>query len=328
MATVTYNNFSTNIREDVSDVIADLFPMETYVYTNASKVKATNTLHEWLADQLAAATTGGAVEGADFAETTVTPAYRWKNYTVISRKQFMISGTLEATNKVGRRSELARQATKQMRELKRNIEKIILNRQMGSAGATAAARASSGISAFISSEAGTEGVAGNAIEAATAAAAGFSTKGDASGLASSSTYGTSTVALTEAILNDALEAAWTDGGDTSLIVMGPSSKEAFSAFSGVATKYNQIMGRQPGVTIGSADVYVSDYGTVTAVLSRYIDTADVLCLDMSQIKVASLRAPQMIQIAATGDAEKRMLLWEGCVEVGNPHAHAKVMGTT
>jgi hypothetical protein len=51
------------IREDLEDVIWDLFPEDTWAVSNLDKVDATSTAHEWLAQQLAAAATNIGVEG-------------------------------------------------------------------------------------------------------------------------------------------------------------------------------------------------------------------------------------------------------------------------
>lgn len=320
--TQTYSpNYSSNIREDVSDLIMDLFPMETFVFSNADKVKASNTLHEWLADNLAAAANTPVTEGADWADTTATAATRWKNYTQILTKSFGITGTLEATNKIGRRSELARQTTKQMRELKRNVETCLISNAVATAGGTTTARSAAGIGAYIASSTTHNG---NAVPGTSTSTS--STAAATSGLPGATVIGTA-LGYTEGVLYAALEAAWTDGGDVGVILMNSIAKNDFSAFSGVATKYNEVKGKTQGTIIGAADVYVSDFGNHMAVLSRYIPASTVLCLDMEHVKVAQLRPAQMIEVARTGDAEKRLLLWEGCAEAGNPNAHAKILGT-
>jgi hypothetical protein len=51
------------IREDLEDVIWDLFPEDTWAVSNLDKIDATSTTHEWLAQQLAAAATNIGVEG-------------------------------------------------------------------------------------------------------------------------------------------------------------------------------------------------------------------------------------------------------------------------
>jgi hypothetical protein len=38
-------------REDLEDIIYDLFPMDTWALTNLAKSKANATFHEWLGDE-------------------------------------------------------------------------------------------------------------------------------------------------------------------------------------------------------------------------------------------------------------------------------------
>src|SRR6476619_5050502 len=112
--TATYD--SIGLREDLEDVIWDLFPEDTWALTNLDRVDATATFHEWQLDSLDAATTNKTVEGNDASFTTVAPPTRVGNYLQIASKYFLISGTLEAVKKAGRSSEVARQAMKKMRE--------------------------------------------------------------------------------------------------------------------------------------------------------------------------------------------------------------------
>jgi hypothetical protein len=329
MATQTYNiRAAGGLREDLEDVIQDLFPMETYGFTNFEKVKAKATYHEWLTDSLATPATAtinqGSLEGADFSETTIAGPTRMGNYTQINTKQFMVSGTLEAVDKAGRRSELARQAMKQMRELKRDIEAQIFGSQGSTAGATASARASGGIDAWI----GTTDHGGNGIKATSTAA--VSAVGWTAGSSSLTTVseGATTGALTEALLQDALGNAWEDGGNPSVVVVGRALKAKIDAFTGIATRYRDVASKTQAQIIGAADVYVSDFGTHTVVLSRYCRATTAYCLDPDYWKLAYLRAPSMREIPRTGDAEKRQIIAEWTLVAANPNASAKVAGAT
>ena len=61
MAIVTGTSSSYSVgtgggnREDLEDIIHDLFPEDTVMLTNLDKVSASSTFHEWLGDQPAAA---------------------------------------------------------------------------------------------------------------------------------------------------------------------------------------------------------------------------------------------------------------------------------
>ena len=97
-------------REDLTDVIYRISPTQTPFISMASKAKATNTLHEWQTQDLAAAVSNNAqAEGDNATAKTVTPTARLSNRTQISTKTVVVSGTQQAMNPAGRKDELAYQ---------------------------------------------------------------------------------------------------------------------------------------------------------------------------------------------------------------------------
>jgi hypothetical protein len=97
--------------------------------------------HEWQTDALASATSANAaIEGNDATSATISPTVRLGNYTQIVQKTIQVSGTLEAVNKAGRRSERAYQLAKASAELKRDMETIITANQGRDAGSSSTAR--------------------------------------------------------------------------------------------------------------------------------------------------------------------------------------------
>jgi hypothetical protein len=89
-------------------MIYSISPTDTPLMSTIAKSKATAVYHEWSTDNLAAATTANAlVEGDDAVATTTAPTFRIGNYTQIVGKTIQVSGTLEAVDKAGRKSEKA-----------------------------------------------------------------------------------------------------------------------------------------------------------------------------------------------------------------------------
>ena len=94
------------LREDLADVIYNISPTDTPFQSSVGRTKATAVYHEWQTDSLAAATTNNAaVEGADASDATLSATTRLGNYTQILQKTIKVSGTLDAVNKAGRKSE-------------------------------------------------------------------------------------------------------------------------------------------------------------------------------------------------------------------------------
>lgn len=301
------------IREDLEDVIWDLFADETWALTNLEKVSATGTYHEWMKDDLAAAGANIAVEGDDHSGASYTAPTRLGNYVQTSRKDFVVSGIMDEVKKAGRKTEVARIAMKRMRELKNDIEYALVRNAASSAGGSTTGRASAGMESWIAT---------NSIESTTTASA--TTAGFSGGTVAAPTDGTTTAAFTEGHLKAAVNAAWSAGGDARVVLIGTSQKAVADAFAGVATKYNEVKGANQGTIIGAADVYVSDVGNHTMVLHRHVRNSVVLCVDPDYWATAWIRRPQMMDIAKTGDSTKKMLLADFTLVCRNEKASAKV----
>jgi hypothetical protein len=318
--TATYD--SIGLREDLEDVIWDLFPEDTWALSNLDRTSATAVFHEHQLDSLDAASTNKVVEGDDASYTTVAPPTRVGNYMQIARKTFLISGTLEEVRKAGRKSEVARQAMKKMRELKRDIEAALVGAQGSSAGADATPRSSGGMEAWIASTDNS----GNGIKSTTTNAG--STAAFAANVVAAPTDGGSTGALTTTLLTAAFRHAWEDGGDARTVLVGATQKANIDALTSIATRMVDIDRKQQAVIHQAANVYVSDFGTHTVLLHRYMRTSVVLCLDPDYWAVAFLRRPKMETLAKTGDGEKRMIISEFCLVSRNANASAKITALT
>ena len=303
---------AVGLREQLSNVIYDISPMDTPVLSGASKGEAKQTLFEWQVDSLASATTANAhLEGDDItAYPAVSPTSRVGNYTMISRKLLILSGTLEAVDKAGRQSELAYQMAKRGREIKRDMESIILSNQAGDAGGTATARQTATLGAWVKTNVDLAGDGGNPTYT--------------SGVPGAARTDGTQRALTETIFKDTIQTAWTSGAniDSMIAFAGPVNKQRISTFSGVVTRNFDMASAKPTAVIAAVDVYVSDFGTVRIMPTRYGRERDVYLLDFEYIGVNTLRPFQTIKLAKTGDAEKRMLLVEWGLQVKNEAALA------
>jgi len=295
-------------REDLIDVIYDISPTETPIMSTLARTKATAVFHEWQTDSLAAATAANAaVEGADGVSATISPTTRLGNYTQIVQKVVQTSGTLEAVNKAGRRSERAYQLAKASSELKRDMETIITANQGRDAGSSSSARKLGAILSWLKTNTskGTSGTDPTTI--------GVSTRSDGA-----------TRTFTEQLLKDEVAAAFDSGGNPSMLVVGSGLKQKVSSFAGIAAQRYMAPGDQPTTIIGAADVYMSDFGTLSVVPDRFMRTRDALLLDPEYAALSYLRPFQTNDLAKTGDSEKTQLLAEFTLEMRNEAAHAIV----
>jgi len=330
MATVTGTSSSYSvgsgggIREDLEDVIWDLFPADTWAVSNLDKVNASNTQHEWLGDSLASAAGNTQLEGDDATFGTIVNPARYNAYQQISRKTFLVSGTLEKVKKAGRRSEVARTAMKYMRELKRDMEYALTTNQASTAGGAATARATGGMESWIGATTASSSAATRVVLATSTASA--TTGPIASGTAGTApTDGSTTGALTESALKLALEGAWAQGGDPNTLLVSPTQKKVIDGFSGVATRFIDVNKGEQASIVGAANFYVSSFGNHRVVMHRYMRTSVVLCLDPQYWACSFLRRPFSEQLAKTGDGTKHQILTEFGLVARNPSSSSKVV---
>ena len=307
---IVSNTFTTysakGIRENLSNIIYNISPEETPFQSNIGKDSVQNTLYEWQTDSLQAAATNAQLEGDDIGTyDPVTATVRMQNYCQISRKTVVLSATEEVVNKAGRKSELAYQLAKKGAELKRDMELVMVQSQIASAGSTSAARTTGSVLAFIKTNTDTTG-----------------TDPSYTTLPNSLRTDGTVRTFTETILKNVIQKTWTSGGTPKILMTGPVNKQRVSGFAGIAaTRYNIEGGAKPATIVGAADVYVSDFGNVTVVANRFQRERDALVLDPEYASVAYLRPFQQMELAKTGDAEKRLLIVEYGLKITSENAH-------
>jgi hypothetical protein len=302
-------------REDLSNTIYNIAPTETPVVSSIGKTKATATYHEWQTDDLAAASAAGLVEGADASGASDTPTTRVGNRTQIQGKTVHISGTLDAVDKAGRKTETAYQLAKAGQELKRDMEKTILGNVAQDAGAAGSPRLLGSIQSWL----------GTNFVTMTDGVAPVGSNGTAA-----RTEGATAAAFTEEKLKECVKSCFENGGNPTLLVVPPTQKQVVSGFPGIAEQRYAAPSDKQTTIMGAADVYLSDFGTLSVVPDRFM-TADVtpaaeqaLVLDPSMASVATLRPFQSNLLAKSGDSEKHQMLVEYTLQVSNEKAHGIV----
>jgi hypothetical protein len=298
-------------REDLSDVIYSISPTDTPIMSSIGKTKATAVYHEWQTDSLAANTTANAlVEGATASDITVSPTTRLGNYTQIVGKTVMVSGTLEAVDKAGRKSEKAYQLAKVSSEIKRDMETIITANQGQSAGNASTARTLGALLSYIKSNTSKNGTATTGVDPVTV---GVSTRTDGT-----------TRTFTEAMLKTVIASVFSAGGTPSTLFVSPTQKQVVSGFTGLAAQRYQVPTTGQATILAGADLYQSDFGVLSIVPDRFMRSRDALILDPEYAALAFLRPFQTNELARVGDAEKTQILAEFTLEVRNEAAHGGV----
>jgi hypothetical protein len=291
-------------REDLIDVITRISPTTTPFLSLCGKAKATATLHEWQTQDLATAASNAQAEGDDATAKVVTPTVRLRNNCQISTKNVTVSATQQAVLSAGRKDEMGYQISMAALELKRDIE-FGLTQNSTSATSPRTTR-------------GLVGWAGDNVDAGSGYVAPVYT-GAPPGTAQ--TDGTQ-AAFTEARLKNVLQKCFTAGGEPDTILLPPLAKQTFSTFTGNASRFDKS---EDAKLYASVDVYVSDFGELKAVPSRFQRTRDVWVLQSDKWYMAWLRPYNTVDLAQTGDAVKKQLVCEYALEARQPKASGAVV---
>lgn len=297
-----------NTVRDVSDVIYNISPTEFPMQSNAQRGTADQTYKEWLVDALADPSASNKhIDGDQFSNDTLDSAEVLGNYCQISWKILEVTRRANKTKKYGRKQEMAYQIAKKGKELKRDIEYIIMGgggHQVAAAGSSSVAPTSASIGSWLKTNVsrGTDG---------------------ASPTLSSTTYGYPNAtptdgtdrALSQATLLGIITDCYIQGGSPGTIMVGPQTKQNISSFlfsssARIATPYQPASQTQSkGVrAIGSVDIYVSDFGVLDIVPNRFQRENDVFVLDMEFWEIAYFDPFHVDDVPNAGDAERKAII--------------------
>jgi len=314
-------NASTNetydvstIREDLQDALISISPTETPMMSAIGRRNVSNTYFEWPVIELAAASASNVVIEGEAAPGNDAPtnAIRLGNYTQISDKVVEVSDTAEAVNGAGDAQTLAKQIAYKLKELKRDMETMLVGTNNAAvAGASGTARETASLSAFLktNTDRGTGG-------------ANPTLSGTTSGYPDAAATDGTLRALTEQMLKDVIASCWDEGAEPSIVLCGSGVKQKISStFTGSATRYRDISDKK---IVAAVDLYVSDFGELQVVPSRFVRSRDVFVLDPSMARVAYLSNTKQTPLARTGHSERRLISAEYGLMVDNEQAHGVI----
>lgn len=304
----------STIREDLQDALISISPTETPFMSAVGRRNVSNTYFEWPVIELAAASASNVVIEGEAAPGNDAPtnAIRLGNYTQISDKVVEVSDTAEAVNGAGDAQTLAKQIAYKLKELKRDMETMLVGTNNAAvAGASGTARETASLSAFLktNTDRGTGG-------------ANPTLSGTTSGYPDAAATDGTLRALTEQMLKDVIASCWDEGAEPSIVLCGSGVKQKISStFTGSATRYRDISDKK---IVAAVDLYVSDFGELQVVPSRFVRSRDVFVLDPSMARVAYLSNTKQTPLARTGHSERRLISAEYGLMVDNEKAHGVI----
>jgi hypothetical protein len=305
----TYN--VSTLREDLQDALISISPTETPFMSSIGRKNVSNTYFEWPVVELAAASASNRVAEGEAAPGNDAPtnALRLANYTQISDKVVEVSDTNEAVNGAGDVQRMAKQIAYKLKELKRDMETMLVgDNNAAVAGSSGTARETASLTAFLKTNVD-RGVGG----------ANPTLSGTTEGFPNAAATDGTLRALTEDMLKDVIASCWDEGAEPTIVLCGSGVKQKISStFTGSATRYRDISDKK---IVASVDLYVSDFGELQIVPSRFIRSRDVFVLDPSYARVGYLQQTKQKPLARTGHAERRLISTEYGLQVDNEKAH-------
>lgn len=289
---------SVGAKEDVSDVISVLDKHETPFTSSidGNMRTVTQKLYSWQEDEQEPGADNAQVEGFEATEEAHTTTEMKQNTTQIFSRTIKLSGSLEATDHYGRKSELARQIMKKGKALKLDRERACVGVDQAMVlGSGAVARRHASASQLIA--------AGNKIPAGA-------------------------VPLTELVLQAAIRKAYTVGSKATRFMVAPNVAEQTAEFDGNATRMRETNASNAKEVIHVVDVYTTALGTLSIETNREMKTDFGLLWRPSDWKGVVLKGRGWFRetLAKTGDNTKIMLAGEYGLQHDNEEASVLITG--
>ena len=280
------------IREDLSNIIYNIAPEETPFMSGIGRSTCDNTYFEWQIDTLDGGNDNRQIEGDDANVLAAVEPLRVGNYTQISTKAVQSSGTAEAVDFAGRKSTQAYQMAKRAKELKLDMEAMLLELdQAPTAGTSSTPRATGSVGAWITSNV---------------------------------TVGT---VVSEDDIRDNMEQCWKAGAKPTVLMCDGVVKQAISALSqSVSELRTAANNKSPAFVVAAVDIYVSDFGNLQIVPNRLMPAETAYLLDYEYWDIAYLRPFMTHDLARTGDSISQLLVVEYGLRSKNEEANGKITG--
>lgn len=311
----TGGNRAIGQREDLIDKITRIDPEDTPLYTNAAKAGAEAIYHEWQTQHLVAAAKNAQPEGFINTYVAPLPTVRLGNYCQIASKNWSVSRTLNVVAKAGRGRESVYQQLLKGIEVRRDVEVSLTGMP--------------GIQVKVGTDPRNLASFPTYVTSYLPGATGTAPAGDGS---TAGTAGTAR-AITTTLIGNGMQAAYQLGGKPDTLMLPPQLKREFSALinvAGTATAEYMMTRVQQTAIIGAVSVYVTDFGDLNIVPSRFMPTTMAFGIQWDYVTVATLPQSNFVvdTLAKVGDAEGGMVTWEGTLRVDSTNAHFVVADLT
>lgn len=281
--------------------ISNLSPTDTPFVSMTGKESIGQTLFQWQTDTLAAVNTANAVvEGAAAVEDAATSTTVKSNVTQILRKVVKVSDTANALANYGRGRELQYQMEKRGKEIKRDLEAILLSAQAKVDGDGSNARKTAGFQALVAASGVADPDTGAVVNKTTSI----------SGV------------ITETELFDLTYNLYLAGANADTVMFHPKYASFFSSLQEKTGTGNRLRMFE---NTPKLSVYVSDFvdplgQEFKLIPNRYMPEDAIYFFNPSDWTQMVLRSPTKQPLAKDGSYEKHMIEMEVGLRHRNPYA--------
>lgn len=289
MATKAYTYDDGMLREDLLDLITNLTPQETQLFSGLGTGEARGRTHEWGTDTLDSVSTNAKAEGAASSGRTLTNPSRLINYTQIMEKVYDVTDSERAVMSAGFEDRLAYEADKAFRSLANDAEFALMRGSLV-CGSGSTARQLKGVKNWFTSNNYTA---------------------------------QSGISLSENMLNDYFQAVWDDGTMVNAVYAPMRLKRRISSFTAGSTKNVDAADRR---LFNAVDIYQADAAqNVRLFAHRYVQQSgdtnfDLVGINEDLFKIAYLRRPKTEPLAKTGDSTVERVVTEMTLECYHQNA--------
>lgn len=297
-------------REDLIDMIYNIDPYDTPMLSSIGKGTAKALRHDWQTDELRAPAKNVRLEGAEAAIKPGTFTTVLDNVCQISDEVLAVSGTSDAISKAGRKSEMAFQLAKKAKEIKLDMEVMLVRDPQAKKMRTATEPGEMGnfYSYYKTNGSGyTTAPVGNGVDIGTPGA---------------------NRRLTEELVQKTAQKIWEAGGNANTIMVnGPMKQFISNTFKGRAggTDGRVNINASDKKVQAVVDFYESDFGLYKVVANRWFKSDALFMYDPSMHSLLYLRAFKQYPLSKTGDSEKRQMICEYTLRVNNEKSGAMLV---
>lgn len=300
------------IREDISNVITNIDPVNTPFLSMVKDEKVHNTYYQWQEDHLTAVGLNAQPDGFTATDTTLSPTIMRHNGTQILSKTVRVSGSADAVQTYGRAKELAYQLAKAGVEIKRELEfSLVGNAQTYNAGNDSTPGAGTP-RVFGSFQAMCDGPNFGGVDP------GFETVFYAdTGTFTAPTSAPALTGLSEDMVLSVDQRLYNNGSEATILMVKPNDATKIAAFAfrapasaGNPTGRQRYMVGDSTTIVNVVDVYKSPYGEKKVIMNRFSRMTDAFMFDPKYWAKAVLRGWARETLAKTGDNTAVMLVGE------------------